>query len=315
MTARVMEAVPNFSEGRDRRVVEAIADAVAAAGADVLDWSADADHNRSVLTFVGAPEVVEEAAVAAARVAVERIDLRGHRGVHPRIGALDVLPFVPLVGLGLEDARASARRVGQRLADDVGVPVYFYGAASQPPGRSLAELRRGGFEGLVEGWPPDRRPDVVPATWAAPGAHPTAGATCVGARPVLLAWNVVVGGVSLGRARGIAEALRESSGGFGGVRALALALERRGALQISMNVEDLTVTSPMVVLERLEDLVHEAGGRVLETEVIGMIPDELVLAAAADRLRLSDARLDRLLTHRVLRHIVERNGSPHDRPE
>lgn len=310
MTARVLEAVPNFSEGRQRGFVARVVRAARAAGVEVLDASADPDHHRSVVTFVGEPEVVEDAAVAVAKVAVEAIDLREHRGVHPRVGALDVLPFVPLVGLGLDDACASARRVGRRLAEEVGLPVFFYGAASDPPGRPLAELRRGGYEALAHGWPADRRPDLLPDGWSRPGAHDTAGATCVGARPVLLAWNVVVEGVALEDARAIARALRERAGGLAGVRALALPLAERGALQLSMNLEDPRVTSPMEVFRLLEAKLAAAGGAVVETEIIGMMPDELVLTAAADRLRLRDPDAERLLSRRVLRHLSERNASP-----
>src|SRR5688572_17664621 len=135
MTARILEAVPNFSEGRDLAVVGSIVDAMRKSGAEVLDWSADPDHHRSVVTVIGPPKLVEDAAFAGAAVAVEQIDLRQHRGVHPRIGAIDVLPFVPLAGLSMTDAAASARRVGERLASELGLPVYFYGAASDPPGR------------------------------------------------------------------------------------------------------------------------------------------------------------------------------------
>ena len=187
MTARLLETVPNFSEGRDSRVIAEIVEAMRGSGADVLDVSADADHHRAVVTAVGSPAVVEAAAVAGARVAVKRIDLRRHAGVHPRIGAVDVVPFVPLCGLSMDDASASARRVGERLAREVGLPVFFYGAASEPPGRRLAELRRGGYETLVQNWPADRRPDVQPADWPHRGAHPSAGAVCVGARKLLLA--------------------------------------------------------------------------------------------------------------------------------
>lgn len=304
MTGRVLEAVPNFSEGRDRAVVGAIVDAIRGAGAEVLDWSADPDHHRSVVTFVGEPSVVERASLAAARVAYERIDLRRHRGVHPRIGALDVLPFVPLAGLTMEDARRSARRVGRAIAEELRVPVYYYGQASDPPGRTLAELRRGGFEKLAAGWPSDRPPDLLPAGWPHPGAHPAAGATCVGARPVLLAWNVLVDGITLRDAGGIAARIRETGGGFPGVRALALPLPSRGALQISMNLEDLDRVSPMSVFEAVEAQVAEAGGRVVETEVIGMLPDQLLLSAAANRLRLADAAPRRILSRRVMEYLA-----------
>jgi glutamate formiminotransferase len=304
MSAAILEAVPNFSEGRDRRVVEAIVDAIRGAGAEVLDWSADPDHNRSVVTFVGSPAVVERAALAGACVAVERIDLRQHEGVHPRVGALDVLPFVPLAGTSMEVAREAAHRVGRALAREVGVPVFFYAEASDPPGRRLSELRRGGFEGLAPGWPEDRVPDLLPEGWRHPGAHPTAGATCVGARPLLLAWNVFVTGIELAAAKGIAAALRESAGGFRGLRALAFELPRRHALQISMNLEKVTETDPLPVFRRIEEEVAAAGGCVVETEVIGMIPDELLFPAAAERLRLPDAARERQLSRRMAEYLA-----------
>lgn len=304
MSAGILEAVPNFSVGRDRRVLEAIVDAIGGAGAEVLDWSADPDHNRAVVTFVGAPAVVERAALAGARVAVEKIDLRGHEGVHPRIGALDVLPFVPLAGTSLEVARAAAHRVGRALAGELGVPVYFYAEASDPPGRRLSELRRGGFEGLAPGWPTDRTPDLLPERWPHPGAHPTAGATCVGARPLLLAWNVFVTGIELPEARRIAATLRESGGGFAGLRALAFELPRRHALQISMNLEDVQRAEPLAVFRRIEEVIAAAGGCVVETEVIGMIPDELIFPAAAERLRLPAGSEGRQLSRRLLDYLA-----------
>jgi len=310
MTDAVLEAVPNFSEGRDARVVDAIVEAIAAAGADVLDRTMDPDHHRSVVTLVGPPEVVERATIAGARVAVERIDLRAHRGVHPRVGALDVLPFVPLVGLTMEDAREVAWRVGRALVEEVGVPVYFYGQASDPPGRRLAELRRGGFEALVDAWPDDRRPDLLPPAWPHPGAHPTAGVVCVGARPILLAWNVFLEGIALAEARRIAATIRETGGGFPGLRALALELPRRGAIQVSMNLEDPRLSSPMAVFRRIEELAAAAGGRVVETEVIGMLPDELVLEAAAERLGLADPALRRMLSRRLVEHLATHRGDP-----
>lgn len=301
----VLEAVPNFSEGRDLEVVGELVRAIAAEGVDVLDWSADPDHNRSVVTFVGEPAAVEEAAVAAARLAVEAIDLRGHEGVHPRIGALDVLPFVPLRGLEMDDAVETARRVGGRLSD-LGVPVYFYGEASDPPGRSLAELRRGGVEALLGGYPADRLPDLPMQGAARERAHPTAGATCVGARKLLLAWNVVVDGVSGDEVRELAADLRETGGGFAGLRVLGLELPRRGKVQISMNLEDVERTSPFRVYRAIEAWLEERGGSVVETEVIGMIPDALVLPAAEDRLQILDPTGERLLSARLADHLAGR---------
>lgn len=307
-TARLLEAVPNFSEGRDPAVVLAIVDAMKAAGADILDWSADADHHRSVVTLVGPPDIVENAAIEGARVAIERIDLNRHRGVHPRIGALDVLPLVPVAGTTLDEARASARRIGQRLSQELGIPVYFYGAASEPPGRPLSALRKGGFETLRTGWPTDRAPDLVPAHWPHGGAHPTAGVTCVGVRGVLLAWNVFVTGITLDAARSIARSLRETNGGFLGVRALALALPSTKRMQISMNIENVDMTQPMDVFRRIELLVRGGGGQIEETEIIGMLPDQLVWGAAADRLKLAPDTAARLLS-RSLVDVLTREGS------
>jgi glutamate formiminotransferase len=305
--ARLLEAVPNFSEGRDPAVVLAIVDAMKAAGADVIDWSADADHHRSVVTLVGAPHVVENAAVEGARVAVERIDLNRHEGVHPRVGALDVLPFVPVAGASMADARASARRVGRRISQELGIPVYFYGAASEPPGRPLSALRRGGFETLRAAWPMDRPADLAPEGWPHAGAHPTAGVTCVGARPVLLAWNIFVTGIDHEAARLIARSVRENAGGFLGVRALALRLPAANRLQISMNLEDVEITPPMDVFRRIETLLHQQGGAVEETEIVGMLPDQLLWGAAADRLKLAPETAARLLS-RALVDVLTREG-------
>lgn len=301
----VLEAVPNVSEGRDAGVHRALVEAVEAEGVDLLDFTADADHHRCVLTFVGEPEAVERASLALAAVAVEAVDLRRHRGVHPRIGALDVLPFVPLMGLSMGDAVASARRVGEGLAG-LGIPVLFYGEASTPPGRPLPGLRKGGFEALVGGFPPDRRPDRLPSPWPYPGAHPTAGVACVGARKVLLAWNVAVEGVSLAELRRIAAEVREAGGGYPGLRALALELPRRGALQLSMNLEDPEAVDPIRVYRDLESRVEALGGRLGATEVIGMMPDALVLPAAADRLRVPEADASRLLSAALARHLSAR---------
>ncbi|MDH5590974.1 MAG: glutamate formimidoyltransferase [Gemmatimonadota bacterium] len=299
----VIEAVPNFSEGRDPEKIRALVDVIAGAGVDVLDWSADPDHHRSVVTFVGDPAAVESAALAGARFAVEHIDLRAHQGVHPRVGALDVLPFVPLRDVTMEDAVRMAWRVAERLTE-VGLPSYLYGKASRPPGRGLAELRRGGFEALAGGFPADRRPDFAPPASDRP--HPSAGITCVGAREVLLAWNVFVEGITVEEARSVAAAIRERGGGFAGLRALGLHLPRQGRTQISMNLEDPSRTPPMDVFRAIEAKVGALGGRVVETEVIGMIPDALVLPAAEDRLKVCDLGSSRLLSHGLAAHTIHR---------
>lgn len=308
---KVLEAVPNFSEGRDLAKVEALVSEISSFDVEVLDWSADPDHHRSVITFIGEPPAVEAASLAGARFALDHIDLRRHSGVHPRVGALDVLPFVPLHGLTMDEAVTSAHRVGHALAE-MGLPVFFYGQAADPPGRSLAELRRGGFEGLRDGWPEGRTADLPPD---APGPHPTAGVTCVGARPVLLAWNVVVSGIDVADARVIASLIRERDGGFDGLRALGLRLEAQDRVQISMNLEDPERVLPLDVFGRIEEEVHRRGGDVVETEVIGMMPDTLVLPDSAGRLKLPDLGTARVLSRRVAEYVSARSGERTETPD
>jgi glutamate formiminotransferase len=308
---KVLECVPNFSEGRDLAKVRALVDVIAGEGAEVLDWSADADHHRAVITFIGEPDTVEASALAAARYALEHIDLRAHSGVHPRIGALDVLPFVPLEGARMEDAVASARRVGRAMGR-LGIPVFYYGMASSPPGRALSELRRGGFEGMREGFRAGLAADEPPGALA---PHASAGATCVGARKVLLAWNVYVADLDLADARAIAAAIRERGGGFSGLRALGLRLPSRDRVQISMNLEDPNRTSPLDVFERIDREVTKRGGRVVETEVIGMAPDTLVHPAAVNRLLLPDLGPARVLSRRVARYVRQRTSGHTEIPD
>ncbi|TVP55049.1 MAG: glutamate formimidoyltransferase [Gemmatimonadales bacterium] len=304
----VLEAVPNLSFGRDTALLERCVELVAGEGAEVLDYSSDPDHNRSVLTFIGAPPRVESAAVALARWAAGAIDLRDHTGVHPRVGALDVLPFVPLAGLDMTDAVRSARRVGARIAEEVGIPVYFYGEASTPPRRRLADLRRGGFEALVadahSGSGETRRtaPDLTPGI----RVHPTAGVVCVGARPLLLAWNIDVEGLEMAALKRISAELRGSRGGIPGLQTLGLELPGQGRMQISMNLEDAGRRDAFSVFRRIEERVEVEGGRLAGTEIIGMCPDELVARAGADRLATLDRTPPKVLSSRVAEHRVAR---------
>jgi len=310
----VLEAVPNFSEGRDlgwiRELLQVI-EGEGLEGLEVLDWSADREHHRSVVTYIGDPESVETASLAAARFAMDGIDLRTHQGLHPRIGALDVLPFVPLHDLTMDSAVESARRVAGRLAEE-GIPVYLYGEARHGTtrsrsDRSLASLRRGGFEALRGGFLPGREPDLPAPQW--PGRpHPSAGVTCVGARGVLLAWNVFVDGISLYALKTIARGLRESEGGFKHLRVLGFALPETDRLQISMNLEDPESTSPYDVFDAIEERVEAGGGQVIETEVIGMIPHPLVLPTAVDRFRLLHPGESRLLSRRVSEYVSARGN-------
>lgn len=308
---QVLEAVPNFSEGRDVAKIEQLVARISAFDVEVLDWSSDPDHHRSVVTFIGAPGDVEAASVDAAHFACTHFDLSRHKGVHPRVGALDVLPFVPVHGLTMKDAVASAHRVGSAIAR-LGVPVFFYGQAARPVGRGLAQLRRGGIEALADGWPEDRTPDV-PAGAKRP--HATAGVTCVGARPVLLAWNVFVTGVALAEVRRIAGVIRERDGGFAGLRALGLRLAGQDRLQISMNLENPDRTAPLDVFDKIDAELRAAGGQVVETEVIGMIPDTLVLPNSADRLHLPYLGPARVLSHRVANYVMAHADGRTETPE
>jgi glutamate formiminotransferase len=307
---QVLEAVPNFSEGRDLVKVRGLVQVIAEHDVEVLDWSADADHHRCVITYIGEPASVEAASLAAARFALEHIDLRRHSGVHPRVGALDVLPFVPLAGLRMEDAVASAHRVGHAIAG-LGIPVFYYAMASEPPGRQLSDLRKGGFEALREGFP-EQRPDEP---LGAPSAHPSAGVTCVGARNVLLAWNVFVEDLDVGEAKAIAARIRERGGGFPGLRAMGLHLPGQDRVQVSMNLEDPERTSPLDVFDAIEHEVTRRGGRVTGTEVIGMAPDTLVHPAAVNRLLLPDLGPARVLSRRVAQHVLERTSGRTEIPD
>lgn len=264
--APLIECVPNVSEGRDQRVIQQLAEAVRHAGAELIDVHSDVDHHRSVFTILGAPEVVEGSVLALARLAVRLIDLTKHRGAHPRVGAIDVIPFVPLQRASMRDAIASAHRLGLVLAGECDVPVFFYGeAAARRDRRELPVVRRGGFEQLAErmcapGW----RPDAGPAT-----PHPTAGATVVGARHPLVAFNAVLDSTDVAVANAIARAIRESSGGLPAVRAMGLWLASRGLAQVSMNLLDYRRTAPRAVARRIETEARRLGVRVREYELVG----------------------------------------------
>lgn len=307
----LLEAVPNFSEGRDPAFLSAVAEAFAEKGCDVLHTTADPDHNRSVVTVIGGPGEVEDGAVAAARIALDRIDMRRHRGVHPRVGALDVLPFVPLRGADMSLAAALARRAAIRIGR-LGIPVYRYAQASEPPGRTLRSIRRGGFERLVREAAAGCAPADVPGL-AADGrpahrfAHPTAGAVCAGAREVLLAWNVDVEGIPVEDAGRIAAAIRESGGGFRGLRAMAAFLPEQGRTQVSMNLEAPEATDPMKVFRAIGAAVARRGGRVVGTEVIGLVPDAITNRVAAT-MGIRDWSPNRILSRRVAGRVAADAG-------
>ena len=263
------ELVPNLSEGRDRATIDACVAAVEAAGARVIHRTGDAAHHRSVLTILGEGAALVEAAVALAEVAVARIDLREHRGVHPRIGALDVLPFVPLGDATLEAAAVLARNAAERIWERCRVPSYYYGAAS-PTGRTLPSVRRGQFEGLAGR---ADRPDVGAAL------HPSAGAIAVGARPILIAFNVDLATGDLAVAKEIARVVRERDGGLRTLRALGLQTGP-GTVQVSLNVTMYHATPLYRVVETIRTLAAERDVTVLGSELIGCLPLDAVTTSA-----------------------------------
>jgi len=269
MSEPVVECVPNFSEGTDARRVGAIVAAMRVAGVHLLDWSMDAAHNRSIVTIAGDPASVVESAVRGAVKAAELIDLTRQQGVHPRIGAADVIPFVPISGIRLEQCAMLARQAGQEIWRRCNVPVYLYGAAAARPDRAnLEEVRRGQFEGLLEAVAKDssRRPDI-----GGPSLHPTAGACAVGARKFLVAYNIYFDSAEVAMVRAIAREIRTTSGGLKGVRAMgALA---RGRAQLAMDITDIEVTPLSNVFRTVSALAMRHKAAPVEGEVIGLLPE------------------------------------------
>jgi glutamate formiminotransferase len=261
--------VPNFSEGVDARRVEAIVAAMRVEGVHLLDWTMDADHNRSVVTIAGDPQAVVEAAVRGAGKAAELIDLTRQQGVHPRIGAADVIPFVPISGIKLEQCALLARQAGLEIWRRFSVPVFFYEAAAARPDRAnLDEVRRGQFEGLRDAVNKEtaRRPDL-----GGPGLHPTAGACAVGARKFLVAYNLYFDSADVAMVRAIAREIRAASGGLKGVKAMGLLAH--GRAQLSMNITDFAVTPVSQVHRAVSALALRNKASIVEGEVVGLLPE------------------------------------------
>jgi len=294
--SRLVECVPNFSEGRRMEVVDAIADAIRSQGGRVVDVQADPAHNRSVVTFVAEPEAAVDAVIAGARVACERIDLRRHQGEHPRMGAIDVVPFVPFADLPMGVCVDLAHRFGARLLAELGIPVYYYGeAARNPERRELERVRRGGFEDLRDHiLEPERQPDEGPAA-----LHPSAGATAVGARIPLIAYNVNLRTTDIGVAKEIARKVRASSGGMPNVKALGFDLQDRGLVQVSMNLTDYRVTNIWKVFDAIRREAERRGVEVAESEIVGTIPLDAAVRTVADAVLEPRLRMDQILEKRV----------------
>jgi len=292
-----LECVPNVSEGRRPEVIGRLLDAASSApGARLLDASSDPDHNRSVLTLAGEPGPLHRALVAIYEVALATVDLRSHRGVHPRVGAVDVAPFVPLRETPMAAAVAAAEKLGEEVARRFGLPVYLYErAARRPERRLLAEIRRGGFEGFErkiaqEGWAPDFGPRRV---------HATAGVTVVGARFFLIAFNAVLDTADVAVAKAVARQVRESGGGLPAVRAMGVYLATRGLAQVSMNLIDFRQTSMLAALSRVRAEAAALGASVVDTELIGLVPEEAVAGLAREALACSTFGMERVLEQRL----------------
>jgi glutamate formiminotransferase len=293
----LIECIPNLSEGRRQDVIAAFAEAIRAVpGVHLLDVSSDPSHNRSVFTFVGDSAGVEAAVLQLFEHAVAAIDLRNHKGEHPRLGAVDVVPFVPIDGVTMADCVALAKRVGAAVAERFHLPVFLYEEASSNPARkNLEDIRRGEFEGLAaklttREWTPDFGPAVP---------HPSAGAAVIGARMPLIAYNINLATDRLDVAKKIAAAIRHSSGGFRFVKAAGFALDNRGLVQVSMNLTNYEKTPIFRVFEVVKREAARYGVQVLESEIVGLIPSAALHAAAEHYLQIEGFKADQVLENRL----------------
>jgi glutamate formiminotransferase len=286
MASQLIECVPNFSEGRDQEIVEAIVQPFRGRkGCGLLDYRADRDHNRLVVSLVGHPRFIQEALLEAAQVAIDKINMEQHEGGHPRIGAIDVIPFVPIKNIDMQGCVELAHKFGHRFHEATGVPVYFYEeAALRPQRRRLEVIRKGQYETLkYEITDPERHPDV-----GEPKLHPSAGAAVIGARKFLIAFNVNLGTDNVNVANEIAKAVRSSSGGLCYVKGIGLALEDRGLTQVSMNIVDYEKNALYRIVELVRMEAKRWGVSVVETEVYGMIPATALLESAAYYMQIVD---------------------------
>jgi glutamate formiminotransferase len=299
LSTRLLECVPNISDGRDAATIAAVAEAFASKGATLLDVESDRDHNRTVITLAGSHAEVVDGAVAGAREARERIDLTKHEGAHPRMGATDVVPFIPLAGATMADAVAAANEAAERLARELGIPTYLYGdAARLEARRDLAKVREGQFEGIRDliGKDPARAPDFGPKA-----VHPTAGATAVGARFFLVAFNVDLETRDLALAKRIAKELRERDGGMKGVKAMGFDLPEKGWVQVSMNLVDYRATSPVAAYDAVKARADAAGVGIAGSELVGLIPADACPEGFAQRVRLLSFDPDQVIEARLAR--------------
>jgi glutamate formiminotransferase/formiminotetrahydrofolate cyclodeaminase len=303
----LVECVPNFSEGRDEKIIAEIVKRIPDEGCTLLDVQSDASHNRSVVTFIGPPDKVMEAAFACAKRASELIDMESHSGEHPRIGATDVIPFVPVQGISMDQCVEMAKNLGQRIASELGIPVYLYGKAATRPERvRLPAVRQGEYEGLKVAicTDPERAPDFGPLKM-----HPTAGATAVGARPPLIAYNVNLDTGDIVKARTIARAIRESSGGLPAVQAKGILIKETGDVQVTVNLLDHKTTSMDALMSHIEEEASKVGAAVKDSEIVGLLPLDALLDVAISRLKVTGFSRRQILDL-VGQSAKEREGGP-----
>ncbi|MGB9808491.1 MAG: glutamate formimidoyltransferase [Caldanaerobacter sp.] len=294
---QIIECVPNVSEGRDQeKISELIKEVVSTEGVKLLDYSSDKDHNRTVITFVGDKEGVKEAAFKLIKKASEIIDMRYHKGEHPRIGAVDVVPFIPVKNVTMEECVQVARELGERVGNELNIPVYLYEeAATTPERKNLENIRRGEYEGFFEKIKqPEWKPDFGPSEM-----NPKSGATVIGARNFLIAFNVNLGTNDIEIANKIAKAIRFSSGGYRYVKAMGVELKERGIVQVSMNLTDFNKTPIYRVFETIKAEASRYGVNVVGSEIIGLVPSKALLDVADYYLRLENFSMDIILENRI----------------
>ncbi|MCD6512065.1 MAG: glutamate formimidoyltransferase [Thermoplasmata archaeon] len=299
---KLVECVPNFSEGRRKEVIDAIVGELNNYKVKVLNIHADADHNRTDVTFIGEPEEVKKAALAMALKAVELIDMNKHKGEHPRMGAMDVVPFIPVANVTMEECVELAHEFAKEFSEKTGVPCFMYEeAATREDRRNLADVRRGEYEGLKEeiGKNPDKTPDYGPNKM-----HPTAGATAVGAREFLIAFNVNLATNDIQIAKNIARAVRHSSGGYRYVKAMGFEIKERGIVQVSMNMTNYRKTPLFRVFETIKREAERYGTRVLSSEIVGMLPMEAMADIASFYLQLEGFDIQQVIEKRLLEELL-----------
>jgi glutamate formiminotransferase len=301
---KIVESAPNFSEGRREEIVRQImAQAEGVQDVWILDWSMDADHNRSVVTLVGSPEPLLEALFKMTKKAMELIDMRTHKGEHPRMGATDVIPLVPVMNITMEECVELSKRLGERIGQELNIPVFLYERSATAPHReNLADIRKGEFEGFFEKikdprWKPDFGPEEV---------HPTAGVTAVGAREYLIAFNVNLGTTRIEIAEKIARAVRHISGGYKYVKAIAVDLKEKGMVQVSMNMTNYKKSPLFRVFETIKREAERYGVPVVGTEIIGMVPMQAMLEVAQFYLQLDDFDMNRIIESKILEILANK---------